>query len=184
MQIVWNSQKTEKLYAIDESALFKQIKKRGGKVGFLLNFFEGAMVFAGLIVVVTVLRQVLERGLDVMGIALGGVYLFVGLMGLFFRFDRGRRERAFDKSMMGELDRAIWRLDRVKFYGRTLLYWCLLPILVVVAGTFVWQEMYLAAVGYLVFIVAIYFGVKWEMRTFHQPNQDDLKSLKETLLAE
>ena len=186
MQVVWNSQKTEKLYAIDESALFEQIKKRGRDVSRTINFFELVMIGVnlGLVVFYAVMIGSGNRSFDWGVVALAGVSLFVGLIGIYFRVTRTRQERQFDQTMIGELDRAIWRLDQIRSYGKTILYWYMLPMAIVFFAVMVANGRPLFGIGFVLFMIATFYGTKWEMRTFHQPNQDDLKGLREMIQSE
>ena len=43
MKVIWDSQNNEKLYAINESTLFEQIKRKGRSVARMLNFFDVMM---------------------------------------------------------------------------------------------------------------------------------------------
>ena len=50
MQIIWNNQNNEKLYAINENALYSQIKRKGQSIDRKLTIFEEMMIAVNLIV--------------------------------------------------------------------------------------------------------------------------------------
>ncbi len=48
MQVLWNSQTQEKLFAINESALHDTIKRKGRKIDYLLQMVEWIMIVVNL----------------------------------------------------------------------------------------------------------------------------------------
>ncbi len=44
LQVIWNSQNHEKMYAINENVLHTYIKQKGKSINNLLNFFEFMLI--------------------------------------------------------------------------------------------------------------------------------------------
>ena len=89
----------------------------------------------------------------------------------------------FDESILGELDKAVWQSDYLIKQSRSMIFWYLLPALLVVNGTMIlngkpWTALLLTAVT----LPVTYFGGRWEVNKFYLPKKRELEMLRETLL--
>jgi len=111
MKIIWDSQNEEKLYAINESALYAQIKRKGKSISRLLERFEMVMIGVNLLVGVgLVVMEFLNDG-DLYEYLLPVLYFVYAVVVFVWRYTRRQEDIHFEKSMLGELDKAIWQID-------------------------------------------------------------------------
>ncbi|MFK7804047.1 MAG: hypothetical protein AB8G95_20600 [Anaerolineae bacterium] len=184
MQVIWNSQNNEKLYAVNEEALFENIKRKGRSVNKYVKFVEVVMIFMNL----TVGLWLLYEGLSDASwgqIVLAALYLIYSAYSVYRWFTRRQDEEQFEPTMLGELDKAIWRSNYLMRQGRDMVYYYLLPI-VVVSILFLLLDGgdHLPTIAILILLVpATYYGGRWEIRKFHAPKKRDLEALRRTLLA-
>ena len=184
MQIIWNSQNNEKLYAINEKALFEKIKRKGRSVNSYVKFVEVVMILTNLVAGLLVMYQGVTGERSWGQITLASVYLLYLVYGIYRWFARRQDEQQFEQSMLGELNKAIWRSDYLMKQGHQMIFWYLLPI-IVISIIFVlleggsWQT-----IGFLLLILPVtYYGGRWEIRKFHAPKKRELESLRETLMS-
>lgn len=185
MQVIWNNQNNEKLYAINEETLYKQIKKKGRSVTRLLTFFEGVMIFVNLIVgIILIMDTAAENGSNYEYL-LAALYLGFSVYAIFRRLARHKEEVHFAPTMLGELDKAIWQMNYLLKQGQSIIYWYLLPLVVVFSLTMFLDGKYLWGILFPLFLIpATYYGTRWEARKWHLPKKHDLETLREMLTAE
>lgn len=184
MQVLWNSQTQEKLFAINESALHDTIKRKARNADRLLQIVEWIMIGVNLGVGIFLLIDGL-RDYDMMIEYLMPVlYLGFFVYVLYRKLARRREEAHFEPTMMGDLDKAIWRLDYLINQGRTIVFWYLIPLMLAAfvvmylnSGQF-WRWSWM-----LLLIPAAYFGGNWETRKFYLPKKRELEALREKLNA-
>lgn len=183
MQAIWDSQNEEMLYAINEKALQAQIKRKGRSVEWKVEILEGVMMGVNLLVGVFLAVDAYVGSEPTRSYLLPAAYLFYAIVGLVLRLRRQREEVHFEPTMVGELDKAIWRIDYVIRQTRMMMVWYLPPLLLLAAimlglnGNAIWIVV-LAAV---VFPLA-YFGGRWEVNKFYLPKKRSLESMREMLL--
>lgn len=184
MKIIWDSQNEEKLYAINENALYTQIKRKGKSVSRLLQRFEFIMVAANLLVaVMLIVVEFLNNG-EPYEYVLPGIYLAYALLALVWRWTRKQEDTHFAPTMLGELDKAIWQINYLIRRSRDLLLWYLLPLALFIGGTLLYEGQPLFALAVvLVMGLAGFFTDRWEIRKCYMPQKHSLESLRTTLLA-
>jgi uncharacterized RDD family membrane protein YckC len=183
MQVLWNSQEQERLFAINERALHATIQRKGRNVDRLLQIVEWLMIAVnlgvGIFLLVDGLRDYDMAIEYLMPVLYLGFFLYI----LYRRVARRREEATFAPTMMGDLDKAIWRLDYLINQGRTIVFWYLVPlmgaaflVIYLNSGEFLpWAWM-------LLLIPAAYFGSSWEARKFYLPKKRELEALREKLM--
>lgn len=186
MQVLWNEQNSEKLYAINEAALNKMIDRKKRTVRLMLLIFEGAMILVNLLVGMwLVLDTVFGSDGRWYVYFLAAMYIGFGLFGAWLRFKRQREEVQFEPTMIGEIDKSIWRIEYLMQQGRYVFYWYLLPLSIGFAFIMVLDEKYLWAILFpLVLIPATWYGVRWEARKWHMPKKANLEDLRRVILTE
>lgn len=184
MQAIWNSENNEKLYVINEATLHKRIRQKSVSVNRKVQLFEWFLIsvnlFVGLLLAWDAVtdREVWSQYL------VASVYLFFAVVGLVRRLGRGRDEKQFDNTVLGELDKAIWQMEYLIAQGEMILRWYLLPLIVVFAinsyfsGESPWMWLL-----YVVMFPLGYYGGRWEINKWHRPKKAALESLRETLLS-
>ena len=182
MQVLWNSQSQEKLFAINESALHDTIKRKGRKIDNLLQMAEWFMIIVNLGVGVYLLMDGL-RDYDMMiEYLMPAMYLAFAVFLLYRRIVRRQNEVHFEQTMMGDLDKAIWQVDYLIAQGRNMVLWYLLPLLVAAlvvitlnSGDF-WRWSWM-----ILLVPATYFASNWETRKVYLPKKRELEALREKL---
>ncbi|MEZ4683224.1 MAG: hypothetical protein R2932_54350 [Caldilineaceae bacterium] len=185
MKIIWDSQNEEKLYAINESALYAQIKRKGKSVGRLLRRFEIVMIGVNLVVAVFLVGVALLNNFDIYEYLLPGIYLAYALLALVWRRTRHQKDGHFEPTMLGELDKAIYQINYLIKRSRELLVWYLLPLTVFMGGKLLFYDgqPFFALALVLVMGMAGFFTDRWEIKKEYLPKKRSLESLRATLVT-
>lgn len=185
MKIIWDSQNEEKLYAINESALYAQIKKKSKAVNGLLRRFEVVLIGVNVLTAVVLLVSALLNDLDAFHYLTPVVYLAYALVAVVWRRNRRQKDVHFMPTMLGELDRAIWQINYLIRRSRELLFIYLLPVALLCMGQLLYEGLPLFALA-IVFVMggAGFFTDRWEIKRCYLPQKQSLESLRATLAAE
>lgn len=187
MQVVWDAQKEQRMYVLDDHALHAGIKRRARCLGQLVGMFEFMMVTVtcGMAAFFAIKPLVLGRDYYKVGGAgllfLVGAYLFVGIL------RRRRREQRFDNSLRGDLDKAIWRIDYQTQRLKTIQWWFILPLSLLIVANMVMKFETKPLWMWLVFLAAMwvsYLGAAVELRWAYLPKKRELESIREKLMQE
>ena len=185
MQVIWNSEKQEKLYVINEDALYERIKRKGKSVNYWVNFFEWVMVGVNLAAgIMLMVDNYLDQD-PLLEYMLPITYLAFSLGILVFRLTRRKEEVRFEQSMLGELDKAVWRLDYLITQSRWVTLWYTLPLCLVFGAMTIFfdRNLFWATLVIVVTMPLSYFGSLWEVKKWYLPKKRDLESLREKILA-
>lgn len=184
MQAIWNAETNEKMYAINEAALHKQIRKKSESAERKIDRFEWLLIIANLAVAVMLAIDTIFDGDGFEKLTIAAFYGAFGLFGLVRRLRRQREIKRFDQSVIGEVDKAIWQVDYLITQSQMLLRWYLPPLIAlflifdIIDGATGW--------GTLLMIVpffAGFFGVRWEINRCYVPRKQELAKLRATLLS-
>ena len=183
LQKVWNEQKGENMYTINEASLRKMISRKKDAAARHVNRTEIGLIIITLVLgsIITIKALLNEEGLWDLG---GGIVI---LMTTFFvaiaRYKRKKSENNFDRSMIGEIDHAIANTQSVIQISYSMLVWYMLPV-----GVFTYGQMIFAGVSldkFLLitgmFILAL-FRIFWERNHCHIPRKERLLKLREKLM--
>lgn len=182
MQIIWNSQDDKRMFAIDEAAVHEMIRRKSRSASHWLGFIEWMMIAVNpIIALVLVFDAVAEDG-PTYQFVLAMMYLAYSGFGLYRRLTRRQEEVHFEASMLGDLEKAIWRVDYLIKQGGSLIVWYLAPLALVASAFFLLEGNVLEAVLMLLLLPATYLGVRWENGKWHLPKKRSLESLRETLV--
>lgn len=184
MKVIWDSQSNQKLYAINEDALFDQIKRKGRSVARMLNFFD--LMMFGMNFAVGILLVVNARGDNepIYHYAPPVLYFAFSLFSFFRRRVRKQEEVRFDQTVVGELEKAIWQIDYLIAQGRSMILWYVSPLALVFSATMLLDGKLMWALIFPIFLIVFsYFGGQWELRKWHLPKKRSLESLREMMLA-
>ena len=185
MQVIWNSQNQERLFAIDEEALYAYIKRKGRSTNHLLQNFEAIMILGNLFVGILLVTEGFRDHDQLYKYILPIMFLLFSAVALIRRFWRHQEEVHFEQTMVGELDKAIWRINYLIRQGRSMMLWYALPvilalsILMVLDSKPIWAWFFLLILGLLA-----YFAGRWEINKCYVPKKRRLESLREKLLQE
>ena len=185
MQIIWDSQNNEKLYAIDEATLFKNIKRKGRSVNRILIFVQLVMIGANLAAGTALIIDGINDSAAWGQFLIAAVYLAYCIYAIFRWINRYQDEKRFEETMLGELDRAIWRTSYLIKQGQDLITWYLIPLIVLGTIFLIFEGSEFRWIGLLWLSLPLaYYGGRWEINKWYLPKKRDLESLRETLLAE
>lgn len=184
MQIIWNEQNNEKMFAINEAALHKYIKAKSQSVNHLMQFAEWVMIIANLLVVVVLTWDAANDNGPIYQYVISGLYLVYGVVALIRRFRRQKAETFFKPTMLGEVDKAIWQVNYLIEQSRSIVYWYILPLAFVVSASFIFAGKFVWAIFVLLILIpAGILGPRWEINKAYMPKKRALENLRQTLLA-
>jgi Ca2+/Na+ antiporter len=185
MQKIWNEQKGETMYAINESALHRQVMNKKRNANKIVNMTEIGLMIVNSITAIVLLVDAIQDKEEWYN------YLGVGIMALtvvyiiFIRSKRQKGENKFDRTIIGELDHAIANTQSVINIGKTMIYWYLLPIGIFIISKMIYQnaplEKWLLIIG--AFVLGNFLA-NWEIKKCHIPRKESLEGLKRKLTEE
>ncbi len=182
MQKIWNEQKGETMYAIDESALHRSITRKKNNISRKVSIVELSLMAINSAVAIFLLIDAIVKG----GLWDYGGAVIMGLTVLFLYFFRQRRksnENTFDRSILGELDHAIANSQSILQIATTMIYYYLIPTSILAIGKMIYFG---ASIDKWLLITGLYtlafFLVRWEKRAVHIPRKNRLEVLKKKIL--
>ena len=182
MQKIWNEQKGETMYAIDESALHRSITKKKNNISRKVSIVELSLMAINSAVAIFLLVDAIvdKEGLwDYAGaVIMGLTVLFL----YFFRKRRKNNENTFDRSILGELNHAIANSRSILQIATIMIYYYLIPTSIVSMGKMIYFG---ASIDKWLLIIGLYtlafFLVRWEKRAIHIPRKNRLEALKKKI---
>ena len=185
MQKIWNEQKGETMYAIDQQALHNSVGRKKDAASRRINKVEISLMIINSIVTIVLLTDAIIDKEGLWDYAGAGVMGLTVLFLLFFRRKRKKKENSFDRSLMGELEHAISNSDSMIRIATIMIYYYLVPL-----GIFTLAKMiyFGASIEKWLLIIGMYglafFLVRWERKAYHIPRKRNLMSLKKKLMEE
>lgn len=185
LQVIWNSQNNEKMYVINENVLYTYIKQKGKSINNLLKFFEFMLVGTNLVVGIWLTIESLDNSPLSNQLILAVFYLAFAVYGLIRKLMRRNEEKPFSDTMVGELDKAIWRVDYLMQQSLNIIVWYLVPLILIFGVMTIFDTRLLfPTVMLLIVTVVSYFAHRWEFNKFHLPKKHNLEMLREKLTAQ
>ncbi len=199
MKVIWDSQTEQPLYVLDQEALHNAVRRKGRCIEKSVKGFEGVMIGILLVVaVVLVGKRVLSEPAwttpMVIGAALTLLVAIVAAINLALtRARRLKGEQVYDQSLLGDLDRAISRVDYQVARLRNSHSWFLVPLAAMTGLNFMARGVSLAELFgsrvwiwplFLASLVIYYAAIRFEIRRVHQPRKRSLVALREKLAAQ
>lgn len=182
MQKIWNEQKGENMYAINESAMHDTIYRKKEAASRRINKVEVSLMLINSFCAVFLFIDALNdaQPWDFVGsLIMMGTVIFV----LLARRRRIKMEQTFDRSMIGELEHTISNTDSLLTISRLMIPGYLIPIAVlyitkmIINGSTI--EHFALIVGMFVLAFILVF---WERKKMHEPRIKKLRQLKEKLM--
>lgn len=182
MKIIWDLQNNEPLYAINQDALHKQIKRKGKSITRSLDIVDVMMIIVNLLCAVFLIVDTLQDYGPGYEYALPGLYLVFFAYTLYRRFIRKQEVVGFGQSILEELDKAIWQADYLINQTTTMVFWYVLPLFVFASGIMLLNSKPLWALLLTVIVLPLtYLGGRWEVEKWHRPRKRELESLRAKL---
>lgn len=185
MQVIWNSDSQEKMYAINEKALYSYIKSKSNSVTHSLSFVEWLMILINLGVGIFLLADARGENAPAYEYVLPIMYLVYSVYSIYRKLARRQEEnRQFEATIVGEVDRTLWRMNYLIKQSQGMIVWYLLPIGLVAAVTFylessnpLWPLIILLVVAPTAYLVS-----RWEVNKFYLPKKRELEALRAKLV--
>ena len=194
MQVIWNSQREQEMYAIDVDAMHRKIKRKARKIERDMSLNEIGLMVICVFTSLDLLRDPVIEQTDYHQIFGSVVMLCVAAWMLMKRLARLKMRSQFDSTLTGDLDRAIAESKAQLTLGRTFHLWFLLPaasIMLVnsLASNFkdasLDSQWLIGIVLGLAIPIALALGVvHLGIRCKQVPEQRNLQALRDTLTKE
>lgn len=187
MKLIWDSQNNEPLYAINQEVLHNRIQDKGKSVTRLINRFDLLMVGVNLLVGVILIVDAFRENGAAYEYVLPVLYIAFFFYSLYRRYARHQDSGVFEPTILGDLEKAIWQVDYLIKQTRDMIWWYLLPILLVAFTTILlnsnsYRGRVISIVGLVVAVPICYYGSRWEANKCYLPKKRELESLQEMLL--
>lgn len=184
MQKIWDEQKGETMYAINEKALHRSITRKKDAASRRINKVEIGLILinsaCGVILFIDALND--QHNWDFIGSAM--MFCTVIYMG-FLRHKRRKAENTFDRSIGGELDHAIANTNSIIHVSRMMIIGYLIPfsvfyiIKMISLGGPLNSWLTIGGMYLLAFVL-----IQWERKKMHIPRKEKLERMKRKLEEE
>ncbi len=184
MQKVWDEQKGETMYAINETTLHRSVTRKKNAAARRINRVEIATSVINGIVAIFLFVIALQGKHNWAFVSSGLLTATVAYV-QYFRWKRKKGENIFDRSMLGELDHAISITDSIIRFNYFILLGYLVPLCIIniskiiVGGASV--EKWLITTAAFLFA---FFLVRREQKACNIPRKKQLIALKKKLMDE
>lgn len=183
MKLIWDSQNNEPLFAINQEALHNRIQDKGQAVASSLNKFDWLMIGMNLLVGIVLLVDTFTEEGAGFEYVLPALYLLFFAYSIYRRYAHQQEVRQFAPTVLGDLDKALWRVNYLIRQNREMMYWYLLPTMLVALVTVTLNAGFVWALGLILLAGPVaYFGGKWEVSKWYLPKKRELETLRELLL--
>lgn len=182
MRKIWDEQKGETMYAINEAALHKIVTKKKNAASKRISRVEIFLsIINGLAGTFLLIRSLMYP--HVLGFINAGVIIATIPFIQYFRWKRRKAENTFDRSIMGELDHAIANTNSIIKFHYLMIVGYLVPISVVCISALIIAEAslvkWLIVTGALALSI---LAIRWEQRRCNVPWRNQLLALKAKLM--
>lgn len=187
MQVIWDSQREQTMYAIDREALHGIVRRRSRELGCQTRWDELGMLAVCLFLAVHLTLEPLLDGAN--RYQYFGAALFAAVAASIWRTRRRRLEleRNFDATLAGDLSRAIFRVESRIRMARSFAWWFLAPAAVLVLLSLLYSEEPKPVRNWLIVLGSFPLSVvvvDWGLRRRLQPIATELHSLRDTLASD
>ena len=178
MQVIWDSQNERQVLALDMEGLHSLVQRRSRGYSLSLNIQDLLIVFA------------CSLGPALNGYFSGqyvhetiGAAIHLGIIAyvLRLRLRRRGREAAFAATLLGDLDRAIFRSECLAWWARNFGWWFMLPTalnaLISLIHHFSWSAFLTTLTVYSLGL----WAVRLTWKRLHRPEVERLQSLRARL---
>lgn len=185
MKKIWDSQKNEPIYAIDEQTLHRRVIRKSMRIKRMVDLFEWGMLTVTLFLALFMMSKGL---LDNEIHKFPQCILFLIVAGYIYwgRRKRLQNEGLSDKTLLGDLDQAILRIDYQIKRQRNFLWWFLMPaviaILINLPYTYEGKPWWVWTLLVIAFSFS-YWIVDKELRCKIIPKKRNLESLRSLLVG-
>jgi len=180
LQKIWDAQRNETLYAINEQALHKRIKSKKQRIERSHRIDTIGLILIS-IVVSAILLFIKSNSI----FNVGATIMLIGIAVYVFVRDRARRQslKKFDKNILGDLDHSIKNLRAQIRFSKTFWLWYVIPLGIPKLVELLYGEVKYWSVFVLLcgFTLAILL-TNWGARVKYQPQLDKLIKLRDNFI--
>jgi hypothetical protein len=189
IQVIWDSQREQEMYALDVDAMHRKIKRKARKVERSISFNEISIIVICAFVSLMSLREPVLEQTGYHRIFGSVVMLCVAGWMLMKRLARLKLRNQFDFTLTGDLDRAIAESKAHLLLARTFHLWFVLPAVSIVlvntmAKSEFSKEVFVRLLGVSLGLVLSIALVKLGIRCAQVPEHRNLQALRDTLTKE
>jgi hypothetical protein len=186
IQVIWDSQREQEMYALDVDAMHRKIKRKARKVERSISFNEISIIVICAFVSLMSLREPVLEQTGYHRIFGSVVMLCVAGWMLMKRLARLKLRSQFDFTLTGDLDRAIAESKAHLLLARTFHLWFVLPAVSIVlvntmAKSEFSKEVFVRLLGVSLGLVLSIAVVKLGIRCAQVPEHRNLQALRDTL---
>lgn len=186
MQIIWDEQKGQRLYALDLSAMHAIVRQRGRRIARGVDLMEIGLILISIVMVaVFATKSVLEPDQPhqyVSAAVLAGVSIYL----IVERLRRRAHDRKFEANLRGDLDLAIAQVDYHIRRIRTFPVWFYGPLFVTILVNFISKYDGHPSWLWLLVLISFPFGIyvtRLELRCL-LPRKRELEALRAKLSSD
>ncbi len=180
IQKIWDDQKSETLYAINETALHKNIKakKNRSERSHLIS-----TIGLNIISIVCGTILIMKDPDDIFNILTAIALFAIGIFVFFRNMNRKKQLRNYDHSLLGELDYAIQNTKHEIRYSQTFWLWYLVPIMLVQISeisikSIKWESLLLLIGAYILSMIVIRLSLTRQLKPRLRKYEDLKKKLE------
>ena len=184
MQKIWNEQKGENMYVINETAMHKNVTREKNTASRRISRLEIKLSIINSVTAIILLILVLDHPY-VLGFIIVGLMAATVVYILYFRSKRKKSENTFNRTMLGEVDQAISNANSMIKLNYMLVMGYLIPLSVLTVSSMIMTgaPFYKWLIIAAAFILS-FFLFRWEQRACNIPRKKKLLSLKKKLVEE
>ena len=183
MKKIWDAQKGEALYAIDEKALHNQVivkkKKSAQKADKLELTLISSLLFAGGMVWYAI---IVKSSYEMAQIIFASLLLFAAVAILISRRKRMRWQDSFENSMLGDLEQGLANASYQVKLSKAVAFLYLTVAGFAVVSVYLEVTDWWKSVLVLLLFTFGYIASRWEHRKFYVGQKKNLLAMKEKLM--
>ncbi len=182
MKKIWDAQNGQALYAIDEEALHNRVLNKKDKAAKIASWTEwmliGSLLFStGIIMTAAIYKSKYEM----VPMAMAALMAIVSAIIYQRRVKRLSWQNNFENSIIGNMDQALANADYQVKLSRSVR-WLLLAVAgLTVAGLIASGAQWWTGALVALFFVVVYYGARWEYRTFYVSQKKNLQDMRNKL---
>jgi hypothetical protein len=181
IQKVWDQQKGETMFTINEASLHKSITHKNDAIRKKINRNEISVSLINCILSIVFFVAAFQ-GQHNWAFLSGSLMAATVVYIQYFRWKRKQSENMYDRSMLGELDHAISNAKSIIRFNYLMIAGLLLPLSVIYISKMIVEgadwEKWIITIGTVLFAI---FLSRWEQKSCNMPRKEHLLNLKHKL---
>ncbi|MFT7678323.1 MAG: hypothetical protein ACI8QC_002309 [Planctomycetota bacterium] len=187
MQVIWDSQEEQPMYAFDLDAMHREVQRKAGRIERAVSVTELSMIALMFVVAGAHAADPVLDGTHTYKFFGSAVLLMVAAWMWGKRVRRLKGEVQYEASLRGDIDRSLSQVNYHLGLANGFRWWFLMPAALIFITDMSLADSGPTAMRILVAVgsIALAFGLaSLEPRCVHLPNKRALESLKAKLLSE